>query len=126
MLFASILEFVTVVIVLYIFYSIFIADSLKARSIRKKRISNITANVNKIALVKLASNSVSDIESFIEKNAEYLSQDVVKQLVNRIEYLNADSYLKANDRDDDENLRMRIDSLAQDDHSNEQVSNKLF
>jgi hypothetical protein len=86
-------------------WDVFISDSLSDRwkSFRKRK-SDISDS-DKIARVKLTSDSAKDIEKFITDNAHNLSDEMVQKLVERIEFLHADKAIF------EDNLKTRIDAI---------------
>ncbi len=107
-LFGSIIQFLVVVGIAVLVYQIFISDFVKAKRLEIKNAKSKYDSLEKIAQVKLVSDEPKDIEKFITENAQYLSDDIVKQLVNRIEMIKTDQVITA-----DTILKKRIEDLDQ-------------
>lgn len=107
-LFTSFMEFCLAAIVVITLYQIFLSDWVDEKRTQWKE-SRIKVNsVDKIAQVKLVSDDAKGIEDFVTKNAQYLSDQMVKKLVARIEDIKAGSVIAA-----DEILKTRIAELPQ-------------
>ena len=96
---------ITAVVVVVLYY-VFLSDWVENMRSNSKESKAKTSNIEKIAQVKLVSADGKGIETFITENAQYLSDEMVKKLVARIEYLNADKVIAA-----DEILKQRIEEL---------------
>jgi len=107
-LFSSIIEFLFVVGLAVVVYQVFLSDWVRARRLQVKESQAKFDSIDKIAQVKLVSDDAKDIEDFITKNAQYLSNEVVKRLVDRIEAIKTDQIISA-----DTILKKRIDALEQ-------------
>lgn|SRR6185369_287018 len=107
-LFSSIIEFLFVVGLAVVVYQVFLSDWVRARRLQVKESQVKFDSIDKIAQVKLVSDDAKDIEDFITKNAQYLSNEVVKRLVDRIEAIKTDQIISA-----DTILKKRIDALEQ-------------
>lgn len=90
----------------YMVYQIFFSESIQEKFEIKRNYQLKHDNVAKIARVKLVSDDRKDIEKFITENAQYLSNEMVEQLVNRIELIKNDQVISA-----DTDLKRRIDAL---------------
>lgn len=88
-------------------YQVFLSDWIENMRSNSKESKSKTSNLEKIAQVKLVSDNTKGIETFIIENAQYLSDQMVKKLVARIEYLNADKVIAANEN----TLSQQIESL---------------
>jgi predicted membrane protein len=88
-----------------IFYG-FISDWWQAQRAKHREEFSKTSNVEKIAQVKLVSDSRKDIEQFVTDNAQYLSNQMVAKLVARIESLKIDNFIL-----EDDLLKKRIADL---------------
>lgn len=96
-LIGTIVEIAFVVGIVILAYQVFISDKIKNwKNNRSKRIE-ATNSAEKIAQVKLLSDDRKEIELFIEKNATYLSNNIVKKLVDRLEYLKAEHVIEEDD-----------------------------
>lgn len=105
-LFAAIMEFAIFIIACYVLYDIFLSDFVGEKlSINKKKKSE-ASSVSKIAQVKLVSDDPKDIEKFIAANAQFLSDEMVKKLVDRIEMIKYDQIIN------DDSLKKRIEDVA--------------
>jgi hypothetical protein len=71
-------------------YQIFLSDYLTSKLKTRRDSRNNRDAMGKIAKVKLVSDDPKDIEKFITVNAQYLSDDTVNKLVERIELIKAD------------------------------------
>jgi len=71
-------------------YQIFISDYLSSKLKNRRELRTNKDAMAKIAKVKLVSDDPKDIEKFITVNAQYLSDDTVNKLVERIELIKAD------------------------------------
>jgi len=94
--------------VLYVLWSTFISDWVSNKREEWSSSRGKQSAVDKIALVKLASNDPKDIEKFVTENADFLSMDTVKKLVARIENIRDERVIAADDM-----LKQRIDSLEE-------------
>ena len=101
-MFAALFAFIAVVI-----YQIFLSDWIAAKRMQWKEARSKTDSINKIAQVKLVSDDAKSIEGFVTNNAQYLSDQMVKKLVARIESIRADNVISA----DSELLKARIAEL---------------
>ncbi len=106
-LFASFIEFCIFIVVAVSLYQIFLKDWFRSMRAQWKAESSKASNMDKIAQVKLVSNDPKDIEQFITNNAQYLSDQMVGRLVERIESLRTDRIIA------DELLKTRIEELPQ-------------
>lgn len=96
-LIGTIVEIAFVAGIVILAYQVFISDKIKNwKNNRSKRIE-ATNSAEKIAQVKLLSDDRKEIELFIEKNATYLSNNIVKKLVDRLEYLKAEHVIEEDD-----------------------------
>lgn len=93
-------------LVLVTIYDVFFGDVIANRLRLKKKAASTKSNVEKLARVKSISDDPKDIEKFITDNAQYLSPELVEQLVCRIELVKADRVI-----DNDNILKTRIDAL---------------
>ncbi len=100
-----ILKIIGGVIVAVTLYEIFISDYISEKLDDYRTNKDKYLNANRVAKVKVFSDNVSDIEKFIISSGHYLSEEMVQQLINRIESLQADKAL-FNDP-----LKARIDAL---------------
>lgn len=105
-LFASFMEFVLFVFAVVVVYQIFLSDWIAAKRVQWKEARNKSDSIDKIAQVKLVSDDAKGIEKFVTNNAQYLSDQMVKKLVARIEAIKVDSVISA-----DEILKTRIAEL---------------
>lgn len=107
-LFTSFMELCLSVIVAFTLYQIFVSDWVEEKRAQWKEGKNKVNTVDKIAQIKLVSDDAKGIEDFVTKNAQYLSDQMVKKLVSRIEDIKAGSVIAA-----DEILKTRIAELPQ-------------
>lgn len=105
-LFSALFQFLAFVGFAVLIYQIFLSDYIKAKRLESKNLKDKYASLDKIAQVKLVSDDAKDIEKFITDNAQYLSDETVKQLVARIEMIKADQVINA-----DTILKKRIEDL---------------
>jgi hypothetical protein len=105
-LFSSIFELLMFLGAAALIYYIFISDWWRAQRAKHRETYSKSSNVEKIAQVKLVSDSRKDIEQFVTDNAQYLSNPMVAKLVARIESLKIDDVILA-----DDNLKKRIAAL---------------
>ena len=105
-LFASFLEFVLFVFAVVVVYQIFLSDWIAAKRVQWKEARSKGDSIDKIAQVKLVSDDAKGIEKFVTNNAQYLSDQMVKKLVARIETIKVDGVISA-----DEILKTRIAEL---------------
>jgi hypothetical protein len=110
-LFVSLMEFVLFVFAVVVFYQIFLSDWISAKRAQWKEARNKADSIEKIAQVKLVSDDAKGIEKFVTNNAQYLSHQMVKRLVARIEGIKADNVIISSD----ESLKARIAELQQED-----------
>lgn len=89
-----------------IIYHIFLADYVQEWNESRTKKTVAKNSVNKIAVVKMLSNDAKDIEKFVSDNAQYLTDDLVKKLAERIEIINCDKVLY------EDSLKNRIDNVA--------------
>lgn len=111
-LLASVVETLVVVGLVVIAYQVFLSDKIAARRRLSQKQKTQASNVAKMAQVKLVSDDAKDIEKFIANNAEHLSDDLVKRLVDRIEAIRTDQIISA-----DSILKSRIESLDKNPHA---------
>jgi len=111
-LFASLMEFVLFVFAVVVVYQIFLSDWIAAKRVQWKEARNKNDSVDKIAQVKLVSDDAKGIEKFVTNNAQYLSDQMVKKLVARIESIRVDGVISA-----DEILKTRIAELEPEEES---------
>jgi hypothetical protein len=94
------------VVVSIILYQVFIEDDVKSFIRRRtSRKANITA-AEKIAKVKAVSDDIKDIETFIARNADNLSNDIIDILVARIEEIRAENIIG------EDSLKQRIADIT--------------
>lgn len=105
-LFAAIIEFVFLIGVCVLVYEIFLSDFIEEKRISYIKKRSEKNSINKVALVKLISDDAKDIEKFISNNAQYLSDEMVNKLVNRIESIKYDKIIY------NDSLSQRIDMAA--------------
>lgn len=105
-LFASLMEFFLFVFAVVVVYQIFLSDWIAAKRAQWKEARSKSDSVDKIAQVKLVSDDAKGIEKFVTNNAQYLSDQMVKKLVARIESIRVDGVISA-----DEILKTRIAEL---------------
>jgi hypothetical protein len=105
-LFASLMEFVLFVFAVVVVYQIFLSDWIAAKRMQWKEARSKNDSIDKIAQVKLVSDDAKGIEKFVTNNAQYLSDQMVKKLVARIENIKVDGVISA-----DEILKTRIAEL---------------
>ncbi len=105
-LFSSIFEFLFFVAAIAVVYQIFLSDWVDEKRNKHKESKGKANSVDKLARVKLVSDDPKDIEKFVTDNTQYLSDQMVSNLVARIEYLKADKVITA-----DEVLKQRIEEL---------------
>jgi len=111
-LFASLMEFVLFVFAVVVVYQIFLSDWIAAKRVQWKEARNKNDSIDKIAQVKLVSDDAKGIEKFVTNNAQYLSDQMVKKLVARIESIRVDGVISA-----DEILKTRIAELEPEEES---------
>ncbi len=105
-LFASLMEFALFVFAVVVVYQIFLSDWIAAKRAQWKEARNKSDSIDKIAQVKLVSDDAKGIEKFVTNNAQYLSDQMVKKLVARIESIRVDGVISA-----DEILKTRFAEL---------------
>lgn len=105
-LFASIVEFLFFVGVAVLLYQVLLSDFIKAKRLEVKNTKSKYDSLDKIAQVKLVSDDRKDIERFITENAQYLSVDTVKRLVERIDMIKNDHIIET-----DTLLKKRFEEL---------------
>lgn len=105
-LFASFVEFIFVAFTVVVLYQIFLSDWIAAKREQWKEARSKADSIDKIAQVKLVSDDAKGIEKFVTNNAQYLSDQMVKKLVARIEAIKVDGVISA-----DEILKTRIAEL---------------
>lgn len=105
-LFASLMEFVLFVFAVVVVYQIFLSDWIAAKRMQWKEAREKGNSIDKIAQIKLVSDDAKGIEKFVTNNAQYLSDQMVKKLVARIENIKVDGVISA-----DEILKTRIAEL---------------
>jgi len=105
-LLSSLLEFAMSVFVVVIVYQIFLSDWVATKRAQWKIDKSKSGSIDKIAQVKLVSDDPKGIEEFVTTNASYLSDQMVKKLVARIESLKVDQVIAG-----DELLKTRIAEL---------------
>jgi hypothetical protein len=105
-LFSSLMEFVLFVFAVVVVYQIFLSDWIATKRAQWSVDKSKSGSIDKIAQVKLVSDDAKGIEEFVTTNASYLSDQMVKQLVARIESLKIDHVIA-----EDELLKTRIAEL---------------
>jgi hypothetical protein len=90
---------------LAIIYNVFLSDFIEEKMFNMRERKVKLQNAAKLAQVKLVSDVSKDIESFIANNAEYLSDEMVLRLVNRLEALKDDRIIN------DDILASKINNL---------------
>jgi hypothetical protein len=105
-LFSSLMEFVLFVFAVVVVYQIFLSDWIATKRAQWKIDKSKSGSIDKIAQVKLVSDDAKGIEEFVTTNASYLSDQMVKKLVARIESLKVDQVIA-----EDELLKTRIAEL---------------
>lgn len=105
-LFSSLMEFVLFVFAVVVVYQIFLSDWVATKRAQWKIDKSKSGSIDKIAQVKLVSDDAKGIEEFVTNNASYLSDQMVKRLVARIESLKVDQVIA-----EDELLKTRIAEL---------------
>lgn len=105
-LFSSLMEFVLFVFAVVVVYQIFLSDWVATKRAQWKIDKSKSGSIDKIAQVKLVSDDAKGIEEFVTTNASYLSDQMVKRLVARIESLKVDQVIA-----EDELLKTRIAEL---------------
>ena len=108
LLLGAFFEIVMIVGIAAFIYQVFLSDSIKQLITNRRESSNEKARVNKIAKLILISDSFEEIEKFIKNNALNISNETMKLLISRVEYLRADKIIQ-----DD---RKRVPSLNQYEH----------
>lgn len=93
-LFVSFIEILGFVGVSVLLYQIFLSDFIKAKRLEVKNAKSKYDSLDKIAQVKLVSDDRKDIERFITENAQYLSAEMVKKLVERIDMIKNDHIIE--------------------------------
>lgn len=119
-LFASFVEFCVFIAIVVGLYQIFVKDWFRAMRAQWKAESSKASNMDKIAQVKLVSTDPKDIEQFVTNNAQYLSDQMVKRLVERIDSLRTDQIIIA-----DEVLKRRIEELPQPEEEEEEYAETI-
>lgn len=104
LLLTAVVEIGFALIVGVILYQILLSGPIKRWLVARRKRNDAFNSANNIAQVKLLSENVKDIEKFIENNATYLSDEIIKKLVARLEYLKADKVVK----DDDLKKRVQV------------------
>jgi hypothetical protein len=105
-LFSSLLEFGLFIVTAVVIYQIFLSDWVDVKRAQWKIDKSKSGSIDKIAQVKLVSDDAKGIEEFVTNNAQYLSDQMVKKLVARIESLKVDQVIAT-----DELLKTRIAEL---------------
>jgi hypothetical protein len=105
-LFSSLMEFVLFVFAVVVVYQIFLSDWIATKRAQWSVDKSKSGSIDKIAQVKLVSDDAKGIEEFVTTNASYLSDQMVKKLVARIESLKIDQVIAG-----DELLKTRIAEL---------------
>jgi hypothetical protein len=88
-------EIIISVILITIIYQVFLSDFIAAKRLAKNELDEKISNTEKIARVKLVFDSAKDIEDFITNNAQYLSNEMVKILVCKIEEIKANDVVES-------------------------------
>jgi hypothetical protein len=118
LLLGAFFEIVMIVGIAAFVYQVFLSDSIKQLISNRRESLNEKDRVNKIAKLILISDSFEEIEKFIKNNALSISNEMMKLLISRVEYLRADKIIQ----DDD---RKRVPSLKRAPATNESVE-KMF
>jgi alpha-N-acetylglucosamine transferase len=105
-LFSAVIEFLFFVGACVLIYQVFLSDWLQGIRAANKERNSAKESANKIAQVKLVADDPKDIEKFISTNAQYLSEETVKKLVERIEMIKCDRIIY------EDSLKKRVDDLA--------------
>lgn len=80
---------------LYFIYYIFIGDIFGSFIKEKREKSNKKITCQKLAEVKMTSNNTKEIENFIVENVLFLSENTIKKLILRIDDINNDRVITA-------------------------------
>ncbi len=96
-LFVSFLEVCLFGFAIVVLYQIFLSDWVDDKRASWKDSREKHSSIDKIAQVKLVSDDAKGIEKFVTTNAQYLSDQMVKRLVARIEEIKAGSVIAADD-----------------------------
>jgi hypothetical protein len=91
----TIAEYVFGGVVLLVLYQIFISDWIDDKLQSYKSKTQGLSAAEKLAQVKLVSHNAKDIETFISKNADNLSDTTVTKLVSRIEAISNEQVISA-------------------------------
>ena len=102
----SFLELCLCIFAVVVVYQIFLSDWIDSKRAQWKDSREKHNSIDKIAQVKLVSDDAKGIEKFVTTNAQYLSDQMVKKLVLRIEEIKAGNVIAADDI-----LRARIAEL---------------
>lgn len=105
-LFSSLVEFLLFIGGVVLVYQIFLSDWLQGVRAANKERNSAKESANKIAQVKMVSDDPKDIEKFISANAQYLSEETVKKLVDRIEMIKCDRIIY------EDSIKKRVDDLG--------------
>ncbi len=105
-LFSTVIEFLFFVGACVLIYQVFLSDWLQGIRAANKERNSAKESANKIAQVKMVSDDPKDIEKFISANAQYLSEETVKKLVERIEMIKCDRIIY------EDSVKKRVDDLS--------------
>ncbi len=119
-LFASFLEFVLCIVGVVVIYQVFLGDWVAAKRAQWKEARGKADSIDKIAQVKLVSDDAKGIEQFVTNNAQYLSDQMVKKLVARIEDIKAGNVISA-----DEIMKARFAELEPQEEEVVETTEKL-
>jgi hypothetical protein len=111
-LLSSLLELALSGVAVVAVYQIFLSDWVDEKREQWRSGKNKVNSIDKIAQVKLVSDDAKGIENFVTENAQYLSDQMVKKLVARIEDIKAGSVIAA-----DELLKTRIAELPREEEN---------
>ena len=100
---------VIVLIGLYFFWDEYLSDIIKEKRFQTQENELKVLKLEKISQVKMVSDDPKEIEKFITDNAQFLSDQIVKQLVSRIELIKSERVINA----DSSLLKSRIESLGE-------------
>lgn len=115
LLLSTFFEFAITICGILVFYNIFISSYVNEWIYKNNKAKTIKQNANKMALLKLISNDAKDIEKFITANTQFLSDDLVKKLVARVEIINCDRIIYLDSVDS------KLDNLDEDDLSKKKM-----
>jgi len=97
LLFTVLIEGMIIISVVVILFLLFFYLPFKNWMTKRRERKDATKKANNVlAPLMLLSDSYKEIIVFLERNAKYLNDEMLKKLLSRVEYLKADQFIQKN------------------------------